>query len=264
MSSTIILSSCGNKQTPEEQAKNFGKYFLEKINSGSLDSIQTYYPGIMKADSIKPIHSDTILVARSTIPAQYVITLMDGVTINVTQEEAGNFRVVDSKGLFAFPEYKVELAKKTGMWDDNLTDEVMNEKMNDNDFFQYIADKQGACISKIITWGKRGTVTKVPKDGLDSGKGYFIFTNKSNQAIKGSDYNVIENEINERFGSSNSTHKGVDIPANGSAHYNVTFSGHTIDLQIKDIKWNIPEAELISRYAVLTGKEYQEYLMSKK
>lgn len=262
----MILCACGGKKiSPEEEVRNYGKYFVEKINANQLDSLKTTYPDIVKADSIVPVQSDTIIVVE-TSPGLFDVALVEGINLKLKHSEDGNISVVESRGLFTFPEGKIEIAKKTGMWNDSLTDASLAERMKDEDFFNHIKKNKTKDVSKIITYGNRGTVTKVPRDGLDSGKGYFILTNKSNHAIKGSDYNVIEKEIIDHMGrhSYTSTHKGVDIPANGTAHYNVTFSGHTIDLQIQNIKWNISESELISRFAPFTGKEYQEYLDSKK
>ena len=47
-----LLASCGKKTTPEEEVRNYGKYFVEKLNANQLDSLTASYPDISKADSI--------------------------------------------------------------------------------------------------------------------------------------------------------------------------------------------------------------------
>ncbi|MCH5223259.1 MAG: hypothetical protein J1E82_04395 [Muribaculaceae bacterium] len=257
----MILCACGGKKiSPEEEVRNYGKYFVEKLNANQLDSLKATYPDLTKADSIVPVLSDTIMVTE-TAPGQYDVTLAEGVKLKATRSEDGNISVAESKGLFAFPANKVDIAKKTGMWDDNLNDVQLNERMKDEDFFNHINKTKNR--SNIITWGNIH-VTKFPPDGLSTGYGYYILTNHTNVPIKGSDYEVLAREVNERFGAYSETLKGINLAPNGTGKLNISFSGHTEAYALKSIKWKIPESELMARFTTFTGNEYQEYLDSKK
>ena len=259
---STFLTSCGagSQSSPEEEVRNYGKYFVEKLNANQLDSLAVSYPDIAKADSIIPITPDTIIVAENA-SGQFDMTLADGVTLKISRDEDGNISVIESKGLYAFPADKVDIAKKTGMWDDNLNDLQLNERMKDEDFFNHINKTKNR--SNIITWGNIH-VTKFPPDGLSTGYGYYILTNHTNVPIKGTDYEVLAREVNERFGAYSETLKGINLAPNGTGKLNISFSGHTEAYALKSIKWKIPESELMEKFAPYTGNEYQEYLDSKK
>ena len=135
----MLLSSCdgGKKLTPEDEVRNYGKNFVEKLSANQLDSLTASYPDLVNAESLVPVQSDTILVAE-TAPGQFNVTLAEGITLKVNRSDDGNITVTESKGLFTFPDDKIELAKKTGMWDDNLSDDQLNDRLKDDDFFDYL------------------------------------------------------------------------------------------------------------------------------
>ena len=136
-----ILYSCDSSKkqspkeniNPEEDVRNYGRYFIEKLSANQLDSLKASYTDIAKADSLVPFKSDTIMVVE-TSPGQYDMTLAEGISLKVIRSDDGNISVTESKGLFAFPTDKVDIAKKTGMWDENLSDTKINERLNDVDF----------------------------------------------------------------------------------------------------------------------------------
>ena len=115
----MFLSSCGGKgttpegPTPEEEVRSYGKDFVAKLTAKQLDSLKASYPDIVTADSIATLKSDTILVSE-TAPEQYDITLAEGVVLKATRSQDGNIEVISSRGLFAFPSDKMEMARKTG------------------------------------------------------------------------------------------------------------------------------------------------------
>lgn len=261
---SMLLCACGGtKISPEDEVRNYGKYFVEKVTAHQLDSLTNTYPDISKADSIVPIKSDTIIVAEIE-PGKYDITLTDGISLRVNRLEDGNISVTESKGLFAYADDKVDIAKKTGMWDSNLSDVSLNERMKDDEFFKHIKKIKTKDVSKILTGGKFN-ITKLPAYGMDSGNGYFTLTNHSDKPIKGSEYKVLMTHIDERFGNSTWQVNGKDIPANGSIKFTASFHGHTMAYYFKGIKWLISNDELQKKFSTpYTGKEYQEYLGAKK
>ena len=255
----MTLCACsGKKTTPEEEVRNYGKYFVEKITANQLDSLTTSYPDIANADSIVPVLSDTILVVE-TSPGQYNVTLTEGITLKVNRSDDGNISVTESKGLFAFPTDKVDIAKKTGMWDDKLSDAQLNERMKDEEFFKYIKDQIKNKTSNILTVGKYVDTSDPDANGRF---GYNTLKNNSDVDIDPSDYSMIYYEFD--FDKQEyKTRSGKPIPAHGSIR--IESSGGTLFGEyFEKIKWNLSEEQKVEKFTPYTGKEYQEYLNSKK
>ena len=260
-----LIASCGKKATPEDEVRNYGKYFVEKLSANQLDSLIDTYPDLSLADSIVPLQSDTIIIAEST-PGNYEVTLMDGVALKVNRNDDGKITVTESRGLFAFPADKVEVAKKTGMANDSISDIALANRMKDNDFFEFINKQIEEKKNSLLSYNKKLTITKSPAYMLDTGSGYYTVTNNTDKDIKGSDYNMIFKYTYLGMGitsSSTRSETGKDIPAKGSVRIPKNYTGHDF-VEFKGIKINIPEEELLSNYIPFTGKEYQEYLDSKK
>ena len=265
----VMLCSCGGKKTsPEEEVRNYGKYFVEKLNANQLDSLTASYPDIAKADSIVSLQSDTIIVKESA-PGQFEIVLMDGVTLTVVRADDGSISVAESKGLFVFPEDKVSLSKQTGMWDDKLSDTQLSERMKDEEFFKYIQDQIKKKTSNIITvtkltWPKE--YANDPYAFVGNYEGTQTITNHSDIPLDGSEYSFIRKKefcyqgVDEK---ETKIEKGKPIPANGSIKVNswLNRNGESV---VKSIKWNLTPEQLQEKFASFTGNEYQEYLDSKK
>lgn len=256
----LVISSCseGSKTTPEEEVRNYSKYFVEKLGAKEIDSLKTAYPDIVKADSIMPLANDTIVVAESA-PGQYDVILSDGVTLKMTRADDGNIAVVESKGLFAFPADKIEIAKKTGMWDESLNDAALSERLNDEEFFAYLKKSKSMNSNDIIAIGKK-------VDGSYEKSGYAMIENKTDQPIKGSDYKVIYSEVyfeGMMPVETTKTKTGKDIPPHGSVKYDITTYNRGGE-EIKGVKLNLSPQQIKDRFASYTGNEYQEYLKTKK
>ena len=266
-----LIVSCEKKATPEEEVRNYGKYFVDKLAANQLDSLKAGYPDIVKADSLIPVQSDTIMVMESA-PGQYDVTLAEGITLKVSRSDDGNISVTESKGLFAFPADKIDLAQKTGMWNDNLSDAQLNERMKDDEFFNHLASLMSFDKTKIISIGKA-------KPHLDEGgivygfnEGSQTLTNLTDKPISGKDYSVkikwyaswprIDDD-DPGFDQGYSSKAGKDIPPHGTVTYKLE-QGFRENEQIVDISWKLSSEQLKEKFFYFTGKEYQEYLDSKK
>lgn len=257
----LIASSCGGSQklTPEQEVRNYGKYFTEKISVGQLDSLKITYPDILLADSLTPLKSDTILVVE-TVPGKYELTLAEGVLIKLVRTDDGNITVEESRGLFAFPDDKVKIARKTGMWDNKLNDAELNKRMKDKDFFDYIAKNKTVNPKNIITIGKR--IVDYEDPNLGTTDNHLILTNNTDIPISGADYKIPYHwEVWEDQG--NDAYDGKDLPPHGTARINWS-EGAEGDREFKAIKWNLTPKQLQEKFGAFTGNEYQEYLDSKK
>lgn len=257
----LLVSSCGGSHelTPEQEMRNYGKYFTEKISIGELDSVKASYPDILSADSLTPLKSDTILVVE-TAPGKYELTLAEGVLIKVNRADDGNITVEESRGLFAYPDDKKKIARKSGMWDDKLNDAELNKRMKDQDFFDYIAKNNTVNPKNIITIGKK--IDDGFNYNTDITKYHLILTNNTNIPISGSDYKVTYHwYVWEDEG--NDSEDGKDLPPHGTARISWEEGGDN-GTDYKAIKWNLTPEQLQEKFGAFTGNEYQEYLDSKK
>lgn len=265
---TTLHTSCGGqKEDPIGEMKAFGKQFIAKANANQLDSLATYYVDIAKADSIITLQGDSVIVAETGTPGQYDITLAQGITLKANRADDGTITVTESKGLFAFPADKMDIAKKTGMWEATLTDAQLAERMADNDFFSYIKKNSNADFSNIIK--------------ISKGNGGYTLTNQTDIPISGSDYKIQATSTQpvydpdmpfavDHWATKTSFDAGKDIAPHGSVQYNATyttsteFGNETNPKEVKGIKWNLSQEQLQEKFASNSGHEYQDYLTSKK
>ena len=256
-----------NEKLPEEKVRIFGSYFVEKVLSGQLDSIKAFYPEISMADSIVPLKLDTIKVMEIA-PGQYDVTLAEGVKLKINRSEEGNITVSESKGLFAYPADKIGIAKKTGMWEDNLTDAQLNERLRDEDFFKFIKKSKTVNDKKVISVGQ---VQPNDKNIESCGfcDGHLIITNQTDVFISGDDYELVNKvgyqgqatDYDDGYSEFGSYEKGKDLEPYGKARYEAEW-GFRVYNNYR-IKWKLTKEQLQEKFAPFTGNEYQEYLDSK-
>lgn len=261
----ILLTACGGKKaTPEEEVRNYGKYFVEKLAANQLDSLKAGYPDIVKADSIVPVQSDSIMVVESA-PGEYDMTLAEGIMLKVSRSDDGTISVTESKGLFAFPADKIDIAKKTGMWDESLSDVQLNERMQDEEFFKSIEKRSKTNTNNLISVGKMVVTKDWPGFEMQSGSGYFPLKNNTDMPISGSDYQVVIKMENSYSGETwTTTESGKDLSPQGSARINVQFNPRNTPDKAS-IKYKVSESELKTKLTPdFTGDEYQKYIDSKK
>lgn len=257
----IAFSSCGKKSSDNE-VRDFAKFFVEKISLNQVDSLKRFYPDIVKAETFADLQSDTILVTE-TSPGTFEVRLTPSVLLIANRSENGQINIMGSQGLFAYPESKMEMAKKTGMWNENISDSEFADRMQDKGFEKYLSDRASSLTSNILSIGKLRDV------GTDS---YMMqsITNNTDQPISASDYNIVVRTNREGRGATYSTKSGKDIPPRGSASFQMIFgmneNGWDVweeSDEITSVKFKIPEDQLMERFASFTGNEYQDYLNSK-
>lgn len=257
---TAMTSCSGKKSSPEDEVRDFGKHFVEKISANQLDSVKSAYPDILLADSIVPVQNDTVMVVETGL-GQYDVTLKEGVILKVTRSEDGNINVIESRGLFAYPEDRMNIAKKTGMWEENISDAKLAERMKDEDFFNYVNENLSKKIKDIITYNID------PGPEVMGGGGILTVTNQTLSPIEGNEY-IVTRIISTVLGDG-SLHKitdkftGKSLQPNSSVKYNFDWGMTGGGIGDFSIKINIPEDQIAERFASFSGNEYQDYLSSK-
>lgn len=270
---SITVVSCGEgngKNSAEDDVRNYGKYFVEKLNAGELDSLSSTFPDIVKADSLSQITTDTILVSEKG-PGQYIVTLTDGVSLNLKRSEDGTLSVESSKGLFVFSPEKIDVARKTGMVTDSLNDVQTAEKLKDEDFFAYIKKTYSSSEPYKI----KVTPGKLNQKYSDYAEGWtstmkVTLQNLSSEPISGADYTVSYKSKEWGGGSANPKSITKSLSANGidlgpNASGSITISRNDADkfLDFKIVPAVGKEEALLNK-STFTGNEYQDYLNSKK
>ncbi|MDE7424892.1 MAG: hypothetical protein K2N51_14590 [Lachnospiraceae bacterium] len=262
-----LLMSCGKnaeKDSLEEEVRNYGKYFIEKLANGQIDSLKFTYPEIIMADSLSQIIEDSIRITEIS-SGKYKVVLSDNVSLTVNRSDDGKITISESTGLFAFPLDKLEIAKKTGMLDSTLNDKQIAERLNDEGFFKYLDSLNKKKTTKLLTVTE--FKTDAPSMGTASEEGWQTIINNTDVPFDGSEYSIIFEEggfwYYEDTGVESKTYKkkGNPIPARGSIKINTTAGYHYYSL-VKDIKINLTPDQIRKRFMKYTGTEYSDYLAS--
>ena len=260
--SLFFIASC--KENKEQKVQAFSDKFVGYVNANQIDSIMILYP-TANFDSIASLPPDSVQITG--LEGVYHIDFGSGQWIDVKENEDGSLIVEKSKGLAAFPADKVEMAKKTGMWDSSLTDAELNQRMHDDEFFSFLEAQGSNATDNIITVG-RWTITKEWYGNDSPGMATQTVTNNTDQPISGADYEFVMISEDPYSAASGErprtwTNNGKDIPPHGSISENFEIYNQSAP-EIKSIKWNLTPQQLQEKFASYTGREYQEYLDSKK
>ena len=269
---TMIVSCAENKQ---ELVKKFATDLAMKVSKNQKDSLLSMWPDVAKADSLTlAFHADSISVEETETPGTFKVKLGPNKELTVLRTDDGKMSVGETHGLFAWPEEKLEFAKKTGWVEPGMNDVQMAERFTDKDFEKSLIENFEKDFLKRLS-----IEHKVPNSNFDADERESIYVVKNNSAstINGSDYEISIPFFKEMFMFDpspkrwNETRKGKTISPNGSVTYvekivtergdfsrtGPMFNGHTIVLKLKG-------KALFNKYYSATGNEYKEYLASKK
>lgn len=269
------MLSCS--KTKEEKICEFTLDFIKESNKNLLSSLTSYYPNIIKSDSIAyipEIKTEDISMHENE-PGQYVIFISPDIVFFITEED-DKFIITDSKGYFLFPEARLDFARKTGMKEEGVFDVELADRFNDKEFLEYIANKIDKVPSEILTLGERnGNQIKVVNntDQIIQESYYKVlvevsgeYANENNENLADNDNNAFSNysEVSDDYSEFNPTvieEAGRHIDPYSSVLY---FDGGSVngDHLVKDIKVTIPKEELLKNflpYINWRGNEYQNY-----
>lgn len=257
---SILILGVSCEKKPEVIVDEFAVKFAEFVNDNEKDSILKYYPDFLLSDSLVEVDTDDIRIKKES-ETSYIIEYSSDIVLETEINKSGKITIENSYGLISFPEDKIDLAKKTGMWDSEISDTDLSRRMNDNEFFEYLNNNAKEKTKNILKIGAKHYPPASPFYESQN------IINNTDQPIKGSDYTVtIKNHIYCPDGSEEdyySTKRGKDIKPNGSIWYEVIEGQHGYE-EISKINLTLSEEELMNRFAPITGNEYQQYLDSKK
>ena len=266
----VTMASCGPK--PEEQVKDFAVKFGDFVNTSQKDSIQKYYPDFELTDSLATVPVGNITVTPQETEGVYLIEYSPESTMIVSMSQNGKIIVDKSKGILAFLPDKIDLAKKTGMWDDSLSDSELAERMNDEEFLNFISKKINFNPNKILTVGKNFNHTYREED-MPVDYGYYTITNNTNDTIYASDYKMNFKDEYSYCEEENNEIKKYNEPGKEIApNSTIKIESSRIIYQCRSeedhhlvgVTILLTPEEIQKRFASFSGNEYQEYLDSKK
>lgn len=119
----VLLFSCGSKN---EELRIFSQNFAEKARANQIDSLISVYPALVNIDSISVAGYDpqNIQIKKGN-EGIYIVELTPSVSLNIKYEK-GQPIVVDSYGLFVYPENIYELTKDLNIFDKGESDLTVN------------------------------------------------------------------------------------------------------------------------------------------
>lgn len=260
---SLVLTGCRSR-ADKSAVEHFSTKFAKWVIEGNIDSVHSYYPASRGCErfELKNYVRSEVVVTRTEDPGTFFVVLTSKVTITVMLDGDGKLEVFNSKGLFAYDENALNRAKKTGQYVDGLNDIDQFHRMSDKGFDTFLVNKAKAAVTPLML-GNRVTVRNAGFV-LDDGECYVPVTNTSDVPVTGAEYKLAYEDKFLDLGYNNSNYKkGVDIKPHETVKFKFTFT------KLKDtdnyrIEYLTTEAARATKYYQFTGKEFDEYLATKK
>lgn len=264
----ILLVSCigGNK---EKKVQAFANSFATYVNANQMDSIHAIYPA-SNFDSVSPIPLGAVSITENG-NGTYRINFSQEKWIDVNVENNGVIKVLESKGIAAFPEDKYQTGLNTGMLNNSMTDTQIQELLNDEAYFEWlrIKDSQKGEYKIKVTPGKLNTKYYTNAEGWMATMTITV-SNLSDTPISGGDYSISYKCLEWEGGTedpytvtTNLSVNGIDLAPNSIGQINLS-RGDADKFYDFKIRPAAGREEVLRFSAAPSGNEYQEYLNSKK
>ena len=257
----VILSSCSDRKI------EFAEYVAEYVATNKVDSLAMVYPEAI-FDSISfSTEYNSIETEKTDVPNVVRAKFGESAYIDIKEDEGGVLSIVESSGIAAFPEQKLELAKKAGAVNDSITDIALAENMAImDDVITALYDEAVEEYNKSISiHGPK--ITKQSMFMMDQGLGYFTLQNNTDRNIAGDEYTVVwrHGDVGAAYqgmGVDRTEYSDVDgknIPAHGSVQYDFSFDGHNSNTIARVDMKPLTMKAFLETYD-FTGKEFDEYV----
>lgn len=261
----VGMISCGGNN----KVKEFGEKFASFANANQGDSIIAVYPD-GEFDSYSFLPADSISVTEKG-DGVYIINYGSDKWIEVSMNKNGVITVDNSKGIAAFPKDKYEIAAKTGMLNDTITDITARALINNDDYFEWLKKNMKQPIGLV-----KGKISK--KFGVDLygrpcegavERMTCTVTNNTKKPISGKDYEITYaysywtcSDGSSPDGHAKGKKNGVDLAPGESAEIKIA----VMDYGLKNVavQYNVPVEQLYEGMNAYTGNEYQQYLKEAK
>lgn len=257
-----MLVACDNT---EKEVKEFLGQFSEAAQSGDKDALARLYPGIEIADSLSfGIDEDNINIEPGDGENLFKVTLEPGKDIIIERAEDGTMTITESHGLFAYEASRLDFARKTGQFKDELTDVTNAQRMADNRFLNELSEKLFANVRNNVS------AYATSRTGRDYWEEIWTatVTNNNDFDLEGNDYSVyfsvtyFDTDLMRDVPSGSKTLTGKPIPAHGSATYSLS----VVDMEsgtryrVSSININSLSPDVVKQIYTPTGNEYDDFV----
>lgn len=265
---TVVSSSCGVDES--KKAQEFAIKFSDFVTQQQIDSVRSYYPS-MEFDSIGFINpAGEITVEEIQVGQPIKVDLGNGAWIMLDTTENG-FIISQSHGVAAFPVEQMELATSTGMWDEDTPDNVLLERLNDENFVEWLKDKTYEAFggNLEINPGEKQKKYSTMCEGMDIVLPVTVKNNGTN-SVDGKKYNIVYTERYARSsdgsvpdGYRSLKMDGVDLLPGDSKEITIKRSC-TVDITDPKLEFNFSREDCFKENFKPNGSEYKEYKKSVK
>lgn len=258
----MLLSSCGSR---ESEVKDFVFQAVTALKNGDKSTIWKMYPNAANVDNFATeFNTDSIKVEEDKMTGGYKISLGNENWLVVTGEDKESFKIVNSRGLFAYQKEQMDFAQNTGWISPEMDDQEIQRAFTDTLFFDFLYDKTVEQLKKNVTaaidWNKTDIKYMTEVNSTIVAK----ITNNGSRKIMGGDYKV--SMWSDMEGTK--TAEGKDIAPQETIYLSTRFPAEGSARQTYNaaIKFNldgISKRDVVSRYYEVKGGEYQDYLKTK-
>jgi len=259
----LLFTGCGAQ---DSHVKEFASQLLTALNNGDNAAIAKMYPGAADVNAFASgFNLDSIQIENDNMTGGYKVLLGNGNWFSVTGDDKESLKVVDSHGLFAYPEEQMTFAQETGWVTADMNDQEMRKAFADTTFYDYLYDKTMEQLKKNV-------VTEVNYEKSDI-RGFTEVqstivaqvTNNGSHAISGEDYNL---SIWSDLEDDPKTVKGKDVAPKETVYLSARFpaEGAARQMYYAALKWNISgqsKREVVTKYYEIHGGEYGDYIKTK-
>ncbi len=243
--SMLLLTSC-----TESKMKKFAEDFATAITNNDSEAIAKMYPDSKFAEKLSlDFVKDSLSVEERA--DTFVVNIGSDKSLSILKSEDGELRIVDSHGIFSYPQNRMDFALKTGWVKKGMSDLTIAEQFADTTFINYLAQKTiGQMKSQLVVKGisYSGFGTMIIKATI---------TNKSEFEISGSDYEVTV----KWYDLYKKTYNGEDIKPGENKSFSLSIEPAEGEGSAS-IRFTSSDAELLAKYFKPTGGEYEDYLRS--
>ena len=284
----MLMMSCSDNEA--KLVKAFAIDFASKVSKNQVDSVRLLYPDVALIDSFAiTFNPDSVVVEKTETPQTYKVKYSNDTDMLLQCSDEGKITIKETRGMAAFASDIMNIAWTTGWITTDLNDKQRQERLSDTGFVDYYNKYAEKKISELI-------VLKNPSGNLKSLSGddfpmanekhvaQIVVMNKSDKEISASAYTlsyetficlntppiIPDGEPEEHtYYSDNKNLQGKPIKPNDAVTFTITdnnvfggsvFRGMSYKAKL-NINYNDPT---IKKLYKPTGKEYEEYLTTKK
>ena len=265
----VVLTSCDKYK----EARQFAADFAAAVENSDKKLVEQMYPDAVNADSLfLSFNVDSLIVEESEGGLLLKFGKDKIATLKTTED--GIMKIVNSKGLFAYPAEKLNFAISTGWYDTSLTDKENAIRLADTMFVLDLKAKAKEKVIAMLNEKVKIIKSETEAQGMEKEKCIVVVSNETSREIAADEYSIKATFVGffrmmgqgywEPYESK--TLSGKAIPANGTVEYTYDSDWHGSyqpDRITSKLSFTPNLDNIFSDYKA-TGKEYQEYLANKE